>query len=100
MSRRPFTSKVMTANDLINGDAVWLTATDDWTRDMSQAELFDDEAVAQDRLLFAMSQADVVVGAYLADAKATNKGPAPVHFRETFRTRGPSNYPHGKQVGA
>lgn len=100
MSRRPFTSKVVTANDLINGDAVWLTATDDWTRDMSQAELFDDEAVAQDRLLFAMSQADIVVGAYLADAKATNKGPAPVHFRETFRTRGPSNYPHGKQVGA
>jgi hypothetical protein len=100
MSRRPFTSKVMTANDLINGDAVWLTATDDWTRDMSLAELFDDEAVAQDRLLFAMSQADVVVGAYLVDAKATNKGPAPVHFRETFRTRGPSNYPHGKQVGA
>ena len=100
MSRRPFTSKVVTANDLINGDAVWLTATDDWTRGMSQAELFDDEAVAQDRLLFAMSQAEVVVGAYLADAKATNKGPAPVHFRETFRTRGPSNYPHGKQVGA
>jgi hypothetical protein len=100
MSRSPFTSKVVTANDLIDGDAVWLTATDDWTRDMSQAELFDDEAVAQDRLLFAMSQADVVVGAYLADAKATNKGPAPVHFRETFRTRGPSNYPHGKQVGA
>jgi hypothetical protein len=100
MSRRPFTSKVVTANDLIDGDAVWLTATDDWTRDMSQAELFDDEAVAQDRLLFAMSQAEVVVGAYLADAKATNKGPAPVHFRETFRTRGPSNYPHGKQVGA
>ena len=100
MSRRPFTSKVVTANDLINGDAVWVTATDDWTRDISQAELFDDEAVAQDRLLFAMSQAEVVVGAYLADAKATNKGPAPVHFRETFRTRGPSNYPHGKQVGA
>jgi hypothetical protein len=100
MSRRPFTSKVVTANDLIDGDAVWLAATDDWTRDMSQAELFDDEAVAQDRLLFAMSQADIVVGAYLADAKATNKGPAPVHFRETFRTRGPSNYPHGKQVGA
>ena len=100
MSRRPFTSKVVTANDLIDGDAVWLTATDDWTRNMSQAELFGDEAVAQGRLLFAMSQAAVVVGAYLANAKATNKGPAPVHFRETFRTRGPSNYPHGKQVGA
>jgi hypothetical protein len=25
-------------------------------------------------------------------------GPEPVHFREAFRTRGPSNYRHGKQA--
>jgi len=24
-------------------------------------------------------------------------GPEPIHFREAFRTRGPSNYAHGKQ---
>jgi len=24
--------------------------------------------------------------------------PEPVHFREVFRTRGPSNYFHGKQA--
>ena len=99
MSLRPFTPKVVTANALLEGDAVWLTEDNRWTRDIAEAELIDDEAVAQDRLLFAMSRADLVVGAYLADARATDSGPAPTHFREGFRTRGPSNYPHGKQVG-
>jgi hypothetical protein len=98
MTRRPFSPKVVAANDLLKGDAVWLTEDDGWTRDMGQAELLEDEAVADDRLLFAISQPDVVVGAYLVDAIATEKGPTPVHFREAFRTRGPSNYPHGKQA--
>lgn len=98
MSRRPFTPKVVAANDLMEGDAVWLTEDDRWTRDMAQAELIEDEAVADDRLLFAIAQPGTVVGAYLVDAKATEDGPAPVHFREAFRTRGPSNYAHGKQA--
>jgi len=41
-----------------------------------------------------------VTGAYLADAKMGDNGPEPTHFREAFRTRGPSNYPHGKQAEA
>ncbi len=98
MSRRPFTPKVVTANALLEGDAVWLTEDDRWSRDIADAELLEDEAVAEDRLLFAIAQPDVVVGAYLADATATSKGAAPAHFRETFRTRGPSNYAHGKQA--
>jgi hypothetical protein len=40
-----------------------------------------------------------VVGAYLADARGALNGPEPVHFRESFRARGPSNYAHGKQQG-
>ena len=98
MSRRPFTPKVVTANALLEGDAVWLTQDDRWSRDMAEAELIEDEAIADDRLLFAMSQGDIVVGAYLIDAAAGNEGPVPTHFRETFRTRRPSNYAHGKQV--
>ena len=50
------------------------------------------------RLLHAAAQKLVVVGAYLADAKAGPNGPEPTHFREEFRTRGPSNYTHGKQA--
>ena len=100
MSRRPFTPKVVAANALLDGDAVWLTSDDRWTRDMAEAELIEDEAVAEDRLLYALSQGQEVVGAYLVDARATADGPAPTHFREVFRTRGPSNYRHGKQADA
>lgn len=94
---RSDTPRVVTANDLRDGDAVWLTADDRWSRDIAEAELIGDEAQARIRLLFAQAQPDRVVGAYLADAAAGPDGPVPVHFREAFRTRGPSNYPHGKQ---
>ena len=94
---RTFTPKVVTANHLMLGDAIWLTEDDQWTRDMAKAELIEDEAHADLRLLFAQGQPQIAVGAYLADAEATGFGPAPTHFREEFRTRGPSNYAHGKQ---
>ena len=97
MSRR-FTPKIVTANDLLEGDVVYLTADDRWSRFHHEAELIEDEAHAQMRLLHAAAQKLVVVGAYLADAKAGAGGPEPTHFREEFRTRGPSNYKHGKQA--
>ncbi len=97
---RTFTPKVVTANRLLEGDAVWLTEDDRWSPDIADAELIDDEAHADIRLLDAMAQSDVVVGAYLAEAIHTKNGPQPVHFREVFRTRGPSNHAHGKQADA
>lgn len=95
---RVFKPKVVTANALIEGDAVWLTASGTWTRDMRRAELIKDEAQAAIRLQVGEAQHDQIVGVYLVEAKAGPEGPEPVHFREEFRTRGPSNYPHGKQV--
>jgi hypothetical protein len=97
MSRR-FTPKVVTANALLEGDVVYLAADDRWVRDHTEAELIDDEAHAQLRLLAAQGREAEVVGPYLADAVAGPDGPEPVHFREAFRTRGPSNYPHGRQA--
>ena len=96
MSR--FTPKVVTANRLREGDVVYLTADDRWTGHHHEAELIEDEAHAQMRLLHANAQKLLIVGAYLADAKAGPNGPEPTHFREAFRTRGPSNYRHGKQA--
>ena len=96
MARR-FTPKVVTANALLEGDVVYLTADDQWVRDHAVAELIEDEAHATIRLLDASARSSEVVGAYLADAKSGPNGPEPVHFREAFRTRGPSNYSHGKQ---
>lgn len=94
---RAFTPKVVTANDLLEGDVIYLTSDDRWSRDLSQAELITDEAHAQLRLLDAEAQPDRIVGAYLADAVAGIDGPEPTHFREDFRRTGPSNYRHGKQ---
>ena len=94
---RQFTPKIVTANALIEGDVVYLTADDRWSRQHNQAELIEDEAHAQLRLIQAERQRNIVVGAYLAEAKNGPDGPEPVHFREAFRTRGPSNYAHGKQ---
>ncbi len=97
---RAFVSKVVTANDLLEGDVIYLTASGKWSRRHEEAELFEDEADAKAALDTAHKQADRLVGAYLADARRGADGyPQPIHFRETFRTRGPSNYPdHGKQA--
>jgi hypothetical protein len=95
---RQFTPKVVTANALIEGDVVYLAEDDRWVRDHREAELIEDEAHAQLRLLYAIGRESEVVGPYLADAVAGTDGPEPVHFREAFRTRGPSNYFHGRQA--
>ena len=44
---KPFTPKVVTANALLEGDVVYLTADDRWTRTLHEAELLTDEAVAR-----------------------------------------------------
>jgi hypothetical protein len=93
-----FTPKVVTANALLEGDVVYLTEDDRWSRHHRDAELIEDEAHAQMRLLHAAAQRGTIAGAYLADAKRGPDGPEPTHFREAFRTRGPSNYFHGKQA--
>ena len=97
MSRR-FTPKVVTANRLREGDVVYYTASGTWTPLHHEAELLLDEETATARLSEAAKHGLVIVGAYLADAKDGPNGPEPIHFREAFRTRGPSNYNHGKQA--
>ena len=93
---KPFTPKVVTANALLEGDVIYQTATG-WTRKLEEAEVLTDEAVADVRLIDAIQQADLTVGAYLADVDTSTDTPKPSHFREAFRAKGPSNYPHGKQ---
>jgi hypothetical protein len=94
---RAFTPKVLTANRLLEGDVVYLGADGAWVLNHSKAVLFTDEALANAALSNAAAQPDFLVGAYLANAEIRNGHPAPIHFREEFRTRGPSNYAHGKQ---
>lgn len=94
--------KVITANHLLEGDVIYLTASRDWSRKHEDAKLYEDKDEAEAALKYAKTQAHMLAGPYLADAQLGDDGkPEPVHFREAFRTRGPSNYPdHGKQAEA
>ena len=93
---KPFTPKIVTANALLEGDVIYQTANG-WSRRIEEAEVLTDEADADLRRIDAAAQTGSVVGAYLADVELDGKVPRPAHFREAFRARGPSNYPHGKQ---
>ena len=94
---RPFSPKVVTANDLVQGHVVYLTATDEWTKSLARAEILTDEAHADLRLLEGSARSHEVVGVYLADVNLESGEARPAHFREAFRAQGPSSYIFGKQ---
>tara|TARA_B110000977_G_C10740826_1_gene362950 strand:+ start:138 stop:434 length:297 start_codon:yes stop_codon:yes gene_type:complete len=93
---KPFTPKVVTANDLLKGDVIYQTANG-WARNLTDAEVLTDEAHADLRLIEGSQQIADVVGVYLMDVALDGPAPQTTHFREAFRAKGPSNYVHGKQ---
>jgi len=94
---KAFKPSVITANALLRGDVVYLSGTT-WVRDLADAEILHDEADAQARLAAVGTlSGEQVVGVYLNAVAPDSDTPAPDHFREAFRARGPSNYSHGKQ---
>ncbi len=93
-------ARVVTGNDLISGDAVWLAPGGRWVDRHAEAELLTDDERAVEALKAAERQSGKVVGVYLADARPGPNGPEPMHYREAMRARGPSNYNHGKQAEA
>lgn len=97
---RVFKPHFATGNDLIEGDVVYFTAKGDWSRFIEDSELAVNSEAATDLLARASAFPNQVVGVYLAEAVLDDRGrAAPAHFREEFRTRGPSNYPqHGRQA--
>ncbi len=94
---RKFLPQIATANDLFEGDVVYFTGSG-WSREHGEAKVAETEEAARALLAEAMKDEHVMVGIYLADVDLSEGRPAPVHFREAFRTRGPSNYFHGKQA--
>lgn len=81
---------VVTANDLLSGDAVWLTPGGNWSRSLADAEVIDEAARAGALLDRAAGQPGSVVGPYLAAIRPGPLGPRPVEFRERLRARGPA----------
>ncbi len=92
---------ILLANDLLDGDVVFRTGTG-WSRDPTDAVIAQEaEAAAalaaEARAAMARNE---VVDAYLVDVTIGSSGiPVPNHFRERFKTLGPSTRPDlGKQA--
>lgn len=87
---KDFHPKIVSANDLLSGDVVYLDATGAWTRALRDAAVARTPDAA-DELEAASHQPDKVVGPYLLDVRIDDRGwPVPSHFREKFRDRGPT----------
>lgn len=99
MARKP-KPQMATGNDLLLGDVVYFTSAGAWSREIGEAALAPNPEAAADLLARASAFPNQVVGVYLVEADLDDQGrAAPAHFREAFRTRGPSNYPqHGRQA--
>lgn len=88
---KPFAPKIVSANDLMDGDVVYLTDRNTWSRKISEAAIASDQAAADNLLVQGEARQDLIVGAYLVDiAFGEDELPHPTHFREKFRLNGPS----------
>lgn len=94
---KKFTPKIITANDLIDGEAVYFTASNNWSKNHFDAIIANSNERAKEILSKAQEQQSIIVGVYMADIILNNEKISFMHFRETFRSIGPSNYFHGKQ---
>jgi sulfite reductase (NADPH) hemoprotein beta-component len=104
--KRPPLPAILLANDLLDGDVVFAAAgsgtTLAWTRDPAFALVAADDGVAAGLEAFAATElaGNRVVDAYLVDVALESGKPVPRHFRERFKTLGPSNrLDLGKQAG-
>lgn len=96
---RTYAPRIVSANDLMIGDVVYLTADGGWTRVLAEAAVATDADAAEALLARAAAQQAVVVDPYLAEVALDDGAPRPLHYREVFRTRGPSNRPDlGRQA--
>ena len=89
--------RAITANRLADGDVVFWNGGL-WVERFVDAELFPDDAVADEALARA-AQPTVVVEPYVIEVVEENNAYAPLSYRERVRALGPTNHPqHGKQA--
>ena len=90
--------KALTANRLTDGEVVFWNAGA-WRERFGEAQLFEDDVVADAAEALAKSQVTLLVDPYLIDVAAVDGGVAPISYRERVRALGPTNKPaHGKQA--
>ncbi|GGC63024.1 DUF2849 domain-containing protein [Chelatococcus reniformis] len=82
--------QVVTANALVTGSVVFLTASGTWSRDIAHAQVAEDAATAEASLVCANRdvERDVVVEPYLIDVRREGAAVRPVLMRERIRAQG------------
>jgi len=94
---RAFRPSILTANDLLTGEVVYLADRRCWTRDIAAARLFEDEAGAKDALKAAEAEQGEIIAPFLA---AVDPGTLmPLATREMIRARGPFTLPRARKPG-
>jgi sulfite reductase (NADPH) hemoprotein beta-component len=94
------TPQVATANRLTDGEVVFL-GCHGWVERIERATVArsDCEVKALEALARQSEAVNEVVGAYLIDVVAGERGPSPLRFRERLRAQGPTVRPDlGKQA--
>ncbi len=83
---------MITANDLRQGNVVYLTRESGWENDITRAQRLPDKEAAGQRLPAATTQQLQVIDPYLIEVEQLEDGSIfPVHFREQFRVTGPTH---------
>lgn len=94
------TLQVVTANRLIDGIVVYLTADESWSPWISDARVLADEQTAD--AVLALGKAAVVrnevVDPYLIDVTQEAATIRPVRYREAIRAKGPSTHPQEERM--
>lgn len=82
---------VVTANRLIDGVVVWLTAEGGWTESLGKAAVATSSDAVHALLDVAHGNENVAVGAYPARVELGANGlPTPANLRERIRVAGPT----------
>ncbi|MGR3715565.1 MAG: DUF2849 domain-containing protein [Thermohalobaculum sp.] len=98
---KEFKPVVVTANDLIEGDSVFLGACG-WVRDIAEARvaLTTDEAAVLEQAGIEGEDGNIVVGPYLIEVSVATGTPVPLLRREQIRVSGVPTIPFGLDLPA
>ncbi len=98
---KEFKPAVVTANDLTEGDSVFLGALG-WVRDIAEARvaMSGDEAKTLEAAGIEGENANIVVGPYLIEVSVATGRPVPVLRREQIRASGVPTIPFGVALPA